>query len=107
MEGKEMVLGVEGRELALGGKSAPATVTTTRISATVTRDNDKDIGPSIAQVRKQQTIPVKPTSDKDGNCFCASHCFCGNCSQDKKDVARHGCDAAMTEKIRSFIYYRY
>ena len=36
------------------------------------RDNDKDIGPSMAQVRKQQTTPVKPTTDKDGNCFCAS-----------------------------------
>ena len=54
-------------------------------------DDDKAIGPSIAQVRKQQKIPVKPTADKDGECFCAPHCFCDNCPPAKKDVARHGC----------------
>ena len=49
--------------------------------AVSSHDDDKAIGPSIAHVRKQQKIPVKPAADKDGECFCAAMF---------KGVARHG-----------------
>ena len=40
--------------------------------AVSSHDDDNEIGPISAHVRKQQKIPVKPAADKDGECFCAA-----------------------------------